>query len=66
MTERGKPLAVVKLIEEHDDAHAAVRRLEMVGLLRPASKHRALPAWSPRSISGVPVSSTVMKNREER
>lgn len=66
LIERGKPLAVVKLIEEHDDAHAAVRRLEMVGLLRPASKRRALPAWTPPSIRGAPVSSAVIKDGEER
>lgn len=66
LTERGKPLAVVKLIEGHDDAHAVVRRLEIVGLLRAASKRRALPAWNARSIRGVPVSRTLMKDREER
>ncbi|NJL17058.1 MAG: type II toxin-antitoxin system prevent-host-death family antitoxin [Nitrospira sp.] len=66
LTERGKPLAVVKLIEEYGDAHAAVRRLENVGLLRAASKRRALPAWSARLIRGVPVSHTVMKDREVR
>lgn len=66
LTERGKPLAVVKLIEEPGDAQATVRRLESVGLLRAASKRRALPVWSARSIRGVPVSHTVMKDREER
>lgn len=66
LTERGKPLAVVKLIEEFGDAQATVRRLESVGLLRAASKRRALPAWSARSIRGVPVSHTVTKDREER
>lgn len=66
LTERGKPLAVVKLIEEYGDAHAAVRRLENVGLLRAASKRRVLPEWSARLIRGVPVSHTVMKDREER
>ena len=66
LTERGKPLAVVKLVEESGDAHATVRRLESVGLLRAASKRRALPAWSARSIRGVPVSHTVTKDREER
>lgn len=66
LTEGEKPLAVVKLTEEHDGAHAAVRRLEMVGLLRPAAKRRVLPAWSARSIRGVPASSTVIKNREKR
>ena len=66
LTERGKPLAVVKLIEGGNDAQAVVRRLETAGLLRGASKRRALPAWSARSVRGVPVSHTVMKDREVR
>ena len=66
LTERGKPLAVVKLIEEPGDAHATVRRLERVGLLRAASKRQVLPPWSARSIRGVSVSHTVMTDREER
>ncbi len=66
LTERGKPLAVVKLIEPHDDASAVVRRMEAAGLLRAASKHRSLPAWRVRSIRGAAVSRTVMMEREER
>ncbi|MDR4470454.1 MAG: type II toxin-antitoxin system prevent-host-death family antitoxin [Nitrospira sp.] len=56
LTERGKPLAVVKLIEGHNDTQAVVRRLETAGLLRAASKRRVLPAWNARSVRGVPVS----------
>ncbi len=66
LTERGKPLAVVKWIERHGDAHAVVRRLETIGLICAASKCRALPVWSARPIRGVPVSRTVMKDRAER
>lgn len=66
LTERGKPLAVVKLIGGRNDTQAVVRRLETVGLLRAASKRRTLPAWSARSMRGVPVSCAVMKDREER
>lgn len=66
LTERGKPLAVVKLIEGHNDTQAVVRRLETAGLLRAASKRRVLPAWNARAVRGVPVSCTVMKDREER
>lgn len=66
LTERGKPLAVVSLIEARDDASATVRRLESTGLLRAASKRRVLPAWSPRSVRGVPLSRTIVTEREER
>ena len=66
LTERGKPLAVVKLIGPSDDASSAIRRLESAGLLRAASNSRALPAWSPRSVRGVPLSHTVAMDREEK
>ena len=66
LTERGRPLAVVKLIEGHADAHVVARRLETIGLICAASKRRALPVWSARSIRGVAVSRTVMKDRAER
>ena len=65
LTERGKPLAVVKLIGASNDASSAIRRLESAGLLRAASNSRALPAWSPRSVRGVPLSHSIITGREE-
>lgn len=66
LTERGKPLAVVKPIGASDEASSAIRRLESAGLLRAASKSRALPAWSPRSVRGTSLSHTVVMDREEK
>mgnify|MGYP001400228458 FL=1 len=66
LTERGKPLAVVKLIGASDEASSAIRRLESAGLLRAASKSRVLPAWSPRSARGMPLSRTIVADREEK
>ena len=66
LTERGMPLAVVKLSGASDDARSAIRRLESAGLLRAASNSRALPAWSPRSVRGAPLSHTVAMDREEK
>ena len=66
LTERGKPLAVVKLIGASDEAGSAIRRLESAGLLRAASKSLVLPAWSPRSVRGVPLSRTIVVDREEK
>jgi antitoxin (DNA-binding transcriptional repressor) of toxin-antitoxin stability system len=66
LTERGKPLAVVKLIGASDEASSAIRRLESAGLLRAASKSRVLPAWSPRSVRGMPLSRTIVADREEK
>jgi len=66
LTERGKPLAVVKLIGASDETSSAIRRLESAGLLRAASKSRVLPAWSPRSVRGMPLSRTIVADREEK
>ncbi|MCX5727507.1 MAG: type II toxin-antitoxin system prevent-host-death family antitoxin [Nitrospirae bacterium] len=66
LTERGKPLAVVKLIGASDEASSAIRRLESAGLLRAASKSRVLPAWNPRSVRGMPLSRTIVADREEK
>lgn len=65
LTERGKPLAVVKLVEGSDKADSAIRRLESAGVLRAASKRGALPAWSPRPAQGAPLSRTIAMDREE-
>ncbi|THJ20313.1 MAG: type II toxin-antitoxin system prevent-host-death family antitoxin [Nitrospira sp. CG24D] len=65
LTERGKPLAVVKLIGASDEAGSAIRRLESAGVLRAASKRGALPVWSPRSVQGTPLSRTIAMGRED-
>ena len=66
LTERGRPFAVVKPIRGGDEVELAVHRLEAAGLLRPAGKRANLPAWSPRSIRGMPLSKTVGEERDER
>jgi antitoxin (DNA-binding transcriptional repressor) of toxin-antitoxin stability system len=65
LTERGKPLAVVRLIGDPDEAGSAIRKLESAGVLRAASKRRVLPAWIPRSVHGTPLSRTIAMDREE-
>jgi prevent-host-death family protein len=66
LTERGRPLAVVKPIRGGNETESIVQRLEASGLLRPASKRRVLPPWAPRSIRGAPVSQTVREERDRR
>jgi prevent-host-death family protein len=63
LTERGKPVAVLKPIPGSERAETVIRRLETAGLLRPPSKALPLPPWKPRSIKGAPLSHTI---REER
>ncbi len=66
LTERGRPLAVVKPIRGGNETESIIQRLETAGFLRPASRRKALPPWGPRSVHGVPVSLTVREERDDR
>jgi prevent-host-death family protein len=63
LTERGKPIAVIKPLEHAESSQAAVRRMEAAGLLRPASKTSPLPSWTPRPLKGAPLSATLRQER---
>ena len=65
LTERGKPIATIKPLKEVQNGDAAVRRLEAAGLLRPAQKTNAFPAWSPRPLKGAPLSHTLREERDQ-
>jgi prevent-host-death family protein len=65
LTERGRPLAVVKPIRG-GETESIIQRLETAGFLRPASRRGALPPWGPRSVRGGPVSQTVREERDDR
>lgn len=68
LTERGKPIAVIKPLEAEDKLEATIRRLEAEGFLRPALKRGPLPtpAWKPARIKGKPLSRTISEERDER
>lgn len=66
LTERGRPLAVVKPIRAGGDMESIVQRLESAGFLRPASRRGVLPPWGPRLVRGVPVSRTLREERDDR
>ena len=66
LTERGRPLAVVRPIRGGDETESIIQRLETAGFLRPASKHGVLPPWAPRSVRGLQVSQTVREERDGR
>jgi prevent-host-death family protein len=46
LTERGKPIAVIKPLKPIEDEQAVIRRLEAEGILRPAAKRGPMPAGS--------------------
>jgi prevent-host-death family protein len=64
LTERGKPIAVLKPFPEPESGEAAIRRLEAAGLLRPAAKAGPMPPWRPRILRGAPISRTLRAERD--
>ena len=68
LTERGKPIAVIKPLEKENKLDARLRRLEAEGLLRPALKRGPMlvPRWKPVRIKGKPLSQTISEERDER
>ena len=66
MTERGKPIAVIKPLPQAKTVEATIRRLEAEGILRPALKRGPMPVWrSPVRIKGKPLSETIREERNE-
>ena len=68
LTERGKPIAVIKPLATEEDTDAAMRRLEAEGILRRGPKSgRPMPTWrSPVRLKGQPIARTISEEREER
>lgn len=64
LTERGKPIAVLKPLPESPKREAVVLRLEAAGLLHGADRSVPLPLWVPRPIKGVPLSRTIRAERD--
>ena len=68
LTERGKPIAVIKPLPQPKTVEATIRRLEAEGILRPALKRGPMPTptWKPVRIKGKPLSETIREERDER
>lgn len=68
LTERGKPIAVIKPLERKDKLEAMMQRLEAEGILRSGPKSgKPMPVWcSPAHIKGEPISETISEERDER
>ncbi len=64
LTERGKPIAVIKPLPEPDATERTVRLLEAAGLLEPAEERKPLPRWRARRIRGQGLSETVREDRD--
>jgi prevent-host-death family protein len=57
LTERGKPIAVIKPLPEVSD---------VAGIIRPALKPGPMPPFRPRRLRGKPISVTLREERDER
>jgi len=68
LTERGKPIAVIKPLQKEETLDATIRRLEAEGILRPALKRGPMPtpSWKPIRVKGKPMSQTISEERDER
>lgn len=68
LTERGKPIAIIKPLRPAGDQEAAIQRLEADGLLRPAVKRGPMPkpTWKAIQVKGKPISQTIRRERDER
>jgi prevent-host-death family protein len=64
LTERGKPIAVLKPLSSTRPGEQQIRHLEAAGLLRAAAKQGPLPAWRPRVLRGMPIGRTIREERE--
>ena len=64
LTERGKPVAIMRKLPEPTRGEAGIRRLEAAGLLRPAARPTPMPPWTPRRMRGVPLSRTIREERD--
>jgi prevent-host-death family protein len=68
LTERGRPIAVIKPIRAGDAHEAALQAMTEEGLVTPASRKGTMPVprWRPVRLKGKPLSRTVIDDREDR
>lgn len=64
LTERGKPIAVLKPLGESSRPEVVIRQMETSGRLRASAKPVPLPPWAPRPIRGAPLSRTIREERD--
>jgi prevent-host-death family protein len=68
LTERGRPIAVIKPITASDAINVALQAMVDEGLVKPAIRRGPTPTprWRPAKVKGTPLAQTVIDDREER
>ncbi len=68
LTERGRPVAVIKPIKDEDAEDATLRAMVDEGFVTLAARRGPMPTprWRPVKVKGKPISQTVIEDREDR
>jgi len=68
LTERGRPIAVIKPIKEEDAREATLQAMADEGLITPAARKGPMPTprWRPVRVKGKPLSQTIIDDRQDR
>jgi prevent-host-death family protein len=67
LTERGRPIAVIKPIRSENSQEAALLAMADAGLITPAARKGPMPAprWRPVTVRGAALSRSIIDGREE-
>lgn len=68
LTERGRPIAVIKPIKAADTEKAALEDMADAGLVTVPTRKGPMPTqrWKPVKMKGKPLSQTIIEDREDR
>ena len=66
LTERGRPIAVIKPIKEALESETVLKRMADEGLITLLIRKGPLPRFEPVPLSGKPLSQAIIDDREDR
>ena len=68
LTERGRPIAVIRPIKDEGAQETRLQALADQGVITRAARKGPMPAprWRPAKVKGQPVSRTIIDDREDR
>ena len=67
LTDRGRPIAVIKPLKAEDAGEAALRAMVEDGFITAAARKGPMPSprWRPVKVKGTPLSQTIIDDRNE-